>query len=159
MCCHAPLSTEKQRKNDWLNPTSESFKVLQDIVFSNSILKDLSYLIKFSQTVTLEVYHSLYNRWLPKSIHFLFHGMIARTQLAILDFNSGSNVNQATTKEGKKRYNTSFSKMTAAWSAKLIKEKKSDKLFQKLIFRTEEPVFKNLKLPIPEIPTHQLTLR
>ena len=79
--------------------------------------------------------------------------MIARTQLAILDFNSGSNLNQATTKEGKKRYNTSFSKMTATWSAKPIKEKKSDEVFQKLIFRTEELVFKNLELPIPEIPT------
>ena len=72
--------------------------------------------------------------------------MIARTQLAILDFNSGSNLNQA-------RYNTSFSKMTATWSAKPIKEKKSDGVFQKLIFRTEELVFKNLELPIPEIPT------
>ena len=71
--------------------------------------------------------------------------MIARTQLPILDFNSGSNVNQATTKEGKKRYNASFSKMTATWSAKSIKQKKSDKVLQKLIFRTEERVFKNLQ--------------
>ena len=145
VCCHAPLSTEKQRKKNWLSPTSESFKALQDILFSNSILKYLSYLTKFSHTGTLEVYHSLYNRWLPKSIHFSFHGMIARTQLAILDFNSGSNLNQATTKEGKKRYNASFSKMTATWSAKSIKQKKSDKVLQKLIFRTEERVFKNLQ--------------
>ena len=153
MCCHASLPTEKQRKKNWLSPTSESFKALQDIVSGNSILKDLSYLTKFSHTGILEIYHSLYNRWLPKSIHFSFHGMIARTQLAILDFNSGSNLNQATTKEGKKRYNTSFSKMTATWSAKPIKEKKSDEVFQKLIFRIEELVFKNLELPIPEIPT------
>ena len=101
MCCHAPLSTEKQRKKNWLSPTSESFKALQDIVSGNSILKDLSYLTKFSHTGILEIYHSLYNRWLPKSIHFSFHDMIARTQLAILDCNSGSNLNQATTKEGK----------------------------------------------------------
>ena len=47
MCCHAPLSTEKQRKKNWPSPTSESFKALQDIVFSNSIIKDLPYLIKF----------------------------------------------------------------------------------------------------------------
>ena len=154
MCCHASLPTEKQRKKNWLSPTSESFKALQDIVFSNSILKDLSSLTKFSHTGTLEVYHSLYNRWLPKSIHFSFHGMIARTQLAILDFNSGSNLNQATTKEGKKRYNTSFSKMTATWSAKPIKEKKSDEVFQKLIFRTEELVFKNF----PKYLRYQLTL-
>ena len=108
MCCHAPLLTEKHTKKNWLSPTSESFKVLQDIVFSNSILKDLSYLTKFSHTDTLKVYHSLYNRWLPKSIHFSFHGMIARTQLAILDFNSGSNLNQATTKKGKKTIQYQF---------------------------------------------------
>ena len=130
MRCHAPLSTEKQRKKNWLSPTSESFKALQDIVCSNSILKDPSYLTKFSHTGTLEVYHSIYNRCLTKSIHFSFHGAIARTQLAILDFHSGSNLNQATTKEGKKRYNTSFSKMTATWSAKPIKKKKSVKCFK-----------------------------
>ena len=47
-------------------------------------------------------------------------------QLAILDFNSGSNLSQAATKEGKKRYSTSFSKTTATWLAKPIKVKKSD---------------------------------
>ena len=41
----------------------------------------------------------------------------------------------------------------ATWSAKPIKEKKSDEVFQKLIFRTEELIFKNLQLPVPEIPT------
>ena len=43
--------------------------------------------------------------------------------------------------------------MTATWSTKPIKEKKSDGVFQKLIFRTEELVFKNLELPIPKTPT------
>ena len=33
-----------------------------------------------------------------------------------------------------------------------IKEEKSEKVFQKLIFGTEELVFKNLELFIPEIP-------
>ena len=70
MCCHGPLSTEKQRKKNWLSPTPESFKAFQDIVFSNSILKDLSHLTKFSHTGTLEVYHSFYNRWLPNGIHW-----------------------------------------------------------------------------------------
>ena len=143
----------KTKKKNWLSPTSESFKGLQDIVFSNIILKDLSYLTKFSHAGALEVYHCLYTRWLPKSIYFSFHGMIAWAQLAILDFNSVSNLNQATTKEGKKRYNTSFTKMTATWSANPIKGKKSDRVFQKLIFCTEELLFKNLELPIPEITT------
>ena len=72
--------------------------------------------------------------------------MIARTQLAILDFSSGSNLNQATTKEGKKRYNTSFSNTAAIWLSKPIKEKTPAKVFQKLIFRIEELVFKNLEI-------------
>ena len=62
MCCYSPLSTEKQRKHNWISPTLESFKALQDVLFSNSILTDLSYLTKFSHTGTLEVYHSLDNR-------------------------------------------------------------------------------------------------
>ena len=33
-----------------------------------------------------------------------------------------------------------------------IKEEKSEKVFQKSIFGTEELVFKNLELSIPEIP-------
>ena len=43
--------------------------------------------------------------------------------------------------------------MTANWSSKPIKEKKSDETFQKLIFCTKELVYKNLELPIPGIPT------
>ena len=136
MRCHALLSTEKQRKRNWQekfnkkSPTSELFKALQDIAFSNSVLKDLSYLTEFSHIGTLVVYHSLYNRWLPKSMHFSYHGMIARTQLAILDFISGININQATTKEGKRRYNTSFSKMTATWPAEPTNDKSQKKFFK-----------------------------
>ena len=44
----------KEKKN-WLSPTLESFKALQDIAFSNSILKYLSYFTKFSHTGALEV--------------------------------------------------------------------------------------------------------
>ena len=43
--------------------------------------------------------------------------------------------------------------MAATWSVKSVKEKKSDEVFQKLIFRTGELVFKNLELPILERPT------
>ena len=94
------INWKTKKKKNWLSPTSE-FKALQDIVFSNSILKDLTYLTKFSHTGTLEVYHFLYNRWIRKSIHFSFHGMIVRTQLAILHFNSGSNLNTAATRKVK----------------------------------------------------------
>ena len=80
-------SDHEQRK--WLDPTSESFKALQEILFSSKLLSDLKHLTRFSHTGSLEVYHSLYNKWLPKSYHFSYEGMIAHSQLASVDFNLG----------------------------------------------------------------------
>ena len=47
------------------------------------MFKDLKHLTKFYHTGVLEVYHLLLNKWVPKSTHFLYPGMVARTQLAI----------------------------------------------------------------------------
>ena len=38
--------------------------------------------------------------------------MITRSQLAVMDFNEGSKLEQATTQQGNKRYNINFSKIT-----------------------------------------------
>ena len=38
--------------------------------------------------------------------------MLARSQLAIMDFNEASNLEQATTEKGEKRYNVQFSQVT-----------------------------------------------
>ena len=69
-------------------------------------------LTKFCHTGVLEVYHSLYNKWAPKRQHFFYAGMLAGSQLAVMDFNQGSNLKQAKTKEGKDRYNMLSSKIT-----------------------------------------------
>ena len=52
------------------------------------LLNDLKYVIDFNHTDTLEVYHSLYNKSSPKRLHFSYPFMIARAQLAVLEFNS-----------------------------------------------------------------------
>ena len=84
----------------------------------------VSYLVKFFHTGILEIYHSLYNKWAPKRQHFSYPGRLARSQLAIMDFNEGSNLEQATTEKGKKRYNVQFSKITKSRSLKPIKKEK-----------------------------------
>ena len=142
-CCHPDLPSEQARNKEWLDPRSEAFEALQRIIFDKSILSDLKYLTEYSHTGTLEVYHSLLNRWIPKSTHFSYTGMYARSQLAILDFNSGSHLEQAKTKAGNKRYNVSFSKITKTWSAKPIKEKKNTYIFTKMVNRTLECALKN----------------
>ena len=42
-----------------------------------------------NEMVELEVFHSLYNLYCPKRISFSYEGMYARTQLAVMDHNSG----------------------------------------------------------------------
>ena len=51
--------------------------------------------------------------------------MIARTQLAVMDFNSGADDKQLATKQdGTFRFKQVFSKVTQTWVVKKIKEKK-----------------------------------
>ena len=89
---------------------SEAYEALQNIVLDAKVLKDLNYLNKFCHTGVLEVYHSLYNKWAPKRQHFSYQGMLARSQLAIMDFNQGSNLEQAKTRRGKTSTKCSFQK-------------------------------------------------
>ena len=46
------------------------------------------------------------------------HGMVARTQLAAFDFNSGSQCIQKTAQENKNHFELSFSKLTQNWLVK-----------------------------------------
>ena len=153
-CEHSELTKDERKRKSWLKPNSDSFIALQKIVFDKRILNDLKYLVKFSHTGTLEVYHSLYNKWASKSLHFSYSGMIARSQLAALDFNSGCDLKIAKTKDGKERHNVSFSKMTANWSSKPIKEAKDKNLFEGLVARTLELV--EQKTILPPSPTPKL---
>ena len=52
------------------------------------ILADIKYLSKFCHTGSLEVFHSVLNKYCPKRLHFTLEGMITRTQLAELDYNT-----------------------------------------------------------------------
>ena len=151
-CAHIPYSNEQQRNKEWLKPTSESFKVLQDIIFNKATLTDLKHVTKFSHTGALEVYHSLYNKWMPKSHHFSFSGMLARSQLAAIDFNLSCDLPQAKTMDGEDRYNVSFSKFTNKWTSKPIKEKKSRNKFHGMVSRTLEIISQRETLPTPNIP-------
>ena len=95
-------------------------------------LKKLCWIKQLCQTlrtllisvITLEIYHSLYNKYCPKRLHFSYNGMIARPQLAVLDFNSGVGPQQAVIKAGNLRYKQQFSHVTQFWIAKKVSSKK-----------------------------------
>ena len=86
---------------------SPAYVGLEKVVTSKYLLNDLKYLVDFSHTGNLEVYHSLYNKFCPKRLHFGLNGMIARSQLAVLDYNDGTFVGQAQTRKGSLRFKQS----------------------------------------------------
>ena len=59
--------------------------------------------------------------------------MVARSQLAVLDYNDGSAVGQAITKRGELRYKQSFSKVIQSWCVKKIINPKKRNYLKDLI--------------------------
>ena len=132
-CCHADLSTDEERSKAWVSPDLESFLAIQTIVFDKTTLKDMVQLTKFSHTGSLEVYHSVLNKWAPENTHFFYKGMVARCKLAAIDFNQGEALEQAKTKSGDDHYNVCFLRITKTWSSKSIKDTKSLFVFSNLV--------------------------
>ena len=95
------------------------------------LLNDLNYLTDFNHADTLEVYHSFYSKCIPKRLHFSYPVMIARAQLAVIDFNSGAGLAHRKNKQGDLQYKHQFSKITQSWVVKKIykyKKKKRTKI-------------------------------
>ena len=133
-CEHGQV--DKERK--WLETDSPSFLALKNVVENKEILADIKHLSKFCHTGNLEVFHSVLDKYFPKRLHFTLEGMIARTQLAVLDYNCGSNNTQATTKDGERRYKHIFSKVTQNWVVKKISETKDREYIHELLSSTLE---------------------
>ena len=151
-CVHPRITKSKARKKLWLTPTSDAFKALQSTVLDKHVLGDLKYLTKFSHTGILEIFHALYNKWIPKSQHFSHLGMVARSQLAVMDFNSGSDLPQAKTKGGQAKYNLGYLKITKRCSSKPIKIKKDKTRYFEMINQTVEVIKNKIPLPLPKLP-------
>ena len=149
---HRRLTKKEIKSKDWHSAASEEFKALQKIVTDKKILKDLKYLTKFPHTGILEIYHTLYNKWAPKNQHFSYLRTITRSQLAIMNFSKGSELEHATTNAGEKRYNVCFSKITNSWSSKSIKGKKERPYLKNMVNETTEHASSNKSVPIPKIP-------
>ena len=146
-CAHPRLTKKQKKGKERISPKSGAFEVFQSIVLDPKVLNDLAFLTKFCHTGVLELYHSLYNKWAPKNQHFSYAGMLARSQLAIMDFNQGSNLKQAKTKDGEDRFHILSPKITNTWTAEPIKEEKDRTYLHNMIRETAQ-----LTLPLPVLP-------
>ena len=89
---HKKLTKKEWSCKPFLKQLSPACKALKSVVTFESLVGALKFLTKFNHTVTLEVYHSLYNKYSPKRLHFSLREMIARAELATLVFNCGVGV-------------------------------------------------------------------
>ena len=134
-----------------MKQSSPAYKALEKVVTDKSLLGALKFLTKFNHTGTLEVYHSLYNKYSPKRLHFSLRGMIARAELAVLDFNCGVGVGQAKTQSGKLRFKQQYSKVTQSWVVKQIREPKDRVYIQHLMDEVRCIQNSNEKCELPKL--------
>ena len=59
-------------------------------MLNTKLLKDLAKLTDFCHPGKIEVYHSMMLKYCSKQEHFLYIGMVARTQLAALHNNANA---------------------------------------------------------------------
>ena len=115
-------------------------------------------LTEFHHTETLEVFHSLVVKYLPKGNHFSYNSMLACTQLAVLDLNHNYNRAQAVINSGENKGTQKFKvekpKAHKSWACKPIKDKKSYKHLSAMledVVNAKQNAINLIKLP-PEMP-------
>ena len=150
-CEHGKLPSEVQRLKKWIKEGSPAFIALEKVVTDKRLICDLKYLVDFNHTGQLEVYHSLYLKYCPKRLHFSYPGMIARSQLAVMDFNSGVYLTQATTKNNEPRYKQAFSKVTNGWVVKKIKSPKEKAYLDVLMETTVDIKLRKEHVDMPDL--------
>ena len=126
-CAHPPIPRNVARTKKWLQPGSPAHEALREVVFDKNLVKDIQQLTLCCHTGSLEVYHSVQTKYVPKRQHFSYEGMVARTQLSALDHNANTGRQHATSSkganQGELQYKIVFPKHTKEWVAKPILEK------------------------------------
>ena len=102
-CGHPTMSRRERKSIKWLKAGSPSHVALEEVVTNKKLLNDLEKRTEFHHTGELEQYHSVLLKYAPKREHFSYNGMVARTQLAMLDHNSNVHRKQAVIQKGEKK--------------------------------------------------------
>ncbi|KAK3107625.1 hypothetical protein FSP39_018614 [Pinctada imbricata] len=155
-CAHAPIPPEVSKNKQWLKRLSKCHEQLKVVVLDKFLLRSLEKLTLFCHTGELEVYHSMMLKYCPKKQHFSYEGMVARTQLAALDHNNGTERDQAVVQKGERAgelmYKQVFPKCSKRWVLKPIYVKKNFNFRKDLMSRTVEVRKEKIALPAIQKP-------
>ena len=104
---------------------SAAFTNLERVVKEKGLLNDLTYLISFNHTDTLEAYCWWYSNYCPKRLYFLYQGMIACSQLAVLDSNASVGLKRQKLDLENLHLSSSFQKLPNHKLQKILYQKKT----------------------------------
>ena len=124
-CPHEPLEPEVARKKKWLKKGSKAHNALKEVVLDKRLTKDIRHLSEFCHTGSLEVYHSLMTKYVPKRQEFDYDQMNARTALAVIDHNMSRDKIQLTNRKGEKMFKIVCTKANSQWVVKPRYESKT----------------------------------
>ncbi|KAM8755816.1 uncharacterized protein AB9X84_009227 [Acanthopagrus schlegelii] len=161
-CLHEVHQTRD--KNKWLRAGTPAFYKLEKVLTNKRTLKDVEKLSPHHQTSSLEAFHRVILRFVPKNVVFPFIGMLCRLYLAAMYYNENANRPQAKTREGVLLYKVHFPKaMKGQCSAKPHKTEPTfryvadmmDLIFDKVFVDPTPYTNAMLAIPVPEDLTAQ----
>ncbi|XDV48298.1 hypothetical protein PO909_017735 [Leuciscus waleckii] len=156
VCRHAPrVSTDKEK---WLKAGTPVHYKLEKLFTSKRVLKDVSKLSPHHQTSSLEAFHSVVIRFVPKSVPFPFLGMLCRLYLSAMHYNENA-VRPQRQADGKPSFKLYWPKgRKGTCTVKPLKEHPTFNYVDELmhlvfdvVFPDPEPFVSQLKqIPVPD---------
>ncbi|KAM4617348.1 uncharacterized protein O3C94_021388 [Discoglossus pictus] len=90
-CKHGELSKEECEERPWIPKNTMAYSVLEKLIGSGQIQKDMQHLAEYCHTAEIEMFHTMVLKYLPKNVKFKMDAIQARTKLAILAHNTNVN--------------------------------------------------------------------
>ena len=133
-CGHNTLNNDQRRNKVCLPIGSPEHNALKEVTWKPKLLKDVCLLVDFVQTGCLEVFYgSMAKKYVNKSEHYSYNGMVSRTQLAVIDPNCNVGKGESTTASGDECYKCVYPKLQKQWVVKPIYEEKTSQFVHDLL--------------------------
>ncbi|XP_069822714.1 uncharacterized protein [Dendropsophus ebraccatus] len=86
-CAHPQLTTEKNDKVPWLCPKDPAYQHLKEIMTDKMLLEDLNHITVLCHQGQMDLFHSLFLKYVPERTRFQPDALEVRTKLATLAYN------------------------------------------------------------------------
>ena len=137
-CAHGKLQKIQLRRGAWIDRTSSTFRDLFDKITNKQLSEDMMHCSDFLHTGSLENYHNVRLKYLPKRIAFSRETTVIRSMIAIIETNR--NVSCKTDSAEEPKMYVRYSKATAKWILRKESQKKDYSYRHEILAKIEQNV-------------------